>query len=334
MSERTMKNGINLRWGRCLTIAALLAASLSVSGLASGDEVDTLFEEGTAALEKGNYAAAYEKLSAAFEKRKSVDIAANLALAEVKTGKKREAAEHLAYGLANFPATGDPKARKRMQAQLDDLKKGLCEVKVAAEGGSKVLVGNVAVGLAPLQSPLYVEPGNITVRVELEGRMGEQTVAGQAGDSLTIKVELTQTVGPQPTGTATGTGTTPPPPPEEKPLWPAIVLGGVAAVGAGVGIGLTVVGTGKYGSAEEARAACADPPTVACETTVTDEFDGANGLIAGGIVGLSVAGAALIGMTIYLAIPGDTPDEKAAANALFLPIIGPDQIGGQFGMRF
>ena len=198
---------------------------------------------------------------------------------------------------------------------------------------NKVLVGNVAVGLAPLQTPLYVEPGSITVRVELEGRMGEQTVAGQAGDSLTIKVELTQTIGAQPTGTATGTGT-PPPPPDDKPIWPAIVLGGVAAVGAGLGIGFTVVGTGKYSSAEDARAACADPPTEACVTSVSDEFDGANGFIAGGIVGLSVAGAALVGMTIYLAIQGGSDEKAAAQNALFLPIITPDQIGGQFGMRF
>lgn len=328
MSDTIMRTRIKPRWGRCAFLGALLAATLSFSGLASGDEVDTLFEEGTAALEKGDFPLAYQKLSVAFEKRKSVDIAANLALAEVRTGKRREAAEHLAYGLANFPATGDPDAKKRMQAQLDDLKKGLCELRVAAEGGSKVLVGNVAVGLAPLQTPLYVDPGNITVRVELEGRMGEHTVEGLAGDSLTIKVELTQTVGPVPTGTATGTSTAPPP--DDKPMWPAIVLGGVAAAGAGLGIGFTVVGTGKYASAEDARAACADPPDQACVDAVSEEFDGANGFLVGGIVGLSVAGAALAGMAIYLAIPDAAPDQKA----MILPILGPDQVGAQVGLRF
>ena len=324
----------HLRWGRCLVVGALLAASLSVSGLASGDEVDTLFEQGTTHLEKGEYPAAYEKLSAAFEKRKSVDIAANLALAEVKTGKKREAAEHLAYGLANFPATGDPKAKDRMQAQLNELKKGLCEFRVNAEQGSTVFVGNVAVGLAPLQTPLYLNPGSTTIRVELSGKAGEKSITAAAGDSLTIKVELTTTVGPAPTATATPTTTTTaPPPPDEKPIWPAILLGSLAGVGAGVGVGLTVVGTGKYGSAQDARDACVTVDQ-ACENAVSDEFSGANGLLTGGIIGLSVAGASLAAMVIYLVIPGGSDEPAKDQKALLIPVVGPDQAGAQFNLRF
>jgi hypothetical protein len=338
-TQRPLKN--SLRWGRVAFASSLLVAFVALSSPARGDEADTLFDEGTTALEKGDFNAAYVKLSAAYSKRKSVDIAANLALAEVKIGKKREAAEHLAYALANFPATGKPEAKERMQKQLAELKKGLCEFRVNADQGSTVFVGNVAVGLSPLQTPLYLEPGAHTFRVEMSGRMGEKSVTAAAGDSLTIKVELTTNLAvPTATATATATGTgtaPPPPPPEEKPLWPAILLGSLAGVGAGVGIGLTVAAFGARGSASPVDGdlpECAGGFTAPCQQASDDKLGSANGLFTGGMIGLGVAGASLVGLVVYLVLPSDTPEAKSDTKASFTPVIAPGQAGGTFTLRF
>jgi hypothetical protein len=327
-----------LRWGRVTVATSLLLGFVALSSPARGDEADTLFDEGTTALEQGDFNAAYEKLSRAFAKRKSVDIAANLALAEVKLGKKREAAEHLAYGLANFPATGKPEAKERMQKQLAELKKGLCEFRVNTEEGGTVFVGDAPVGLSPLQTPLYLEPGVHKFRVERSGKMGEKSVTAAAGDSLTIKVELTVNVAP--TATATGTGTAPPPPPpEEKPLWPAILLGSLAGVGAGVGIGLTVAAFGARSSASPIDGdleECASPNQTSpqCGEASNAKLDSANGLFTGGMIGLGVAGASLVGLVVYLVLPSDTAEAKSDTKASFTPVLAPGQAGGTFTLRF
>jgi hypothetical protein len=329
-----------LRWGRVALATSLLLGFVALSSPARGDEVDTLFDEGTTALEQGDFNAAYDKLSRAFAKRRSVDIAANLALAEVKLGKKREAAEHLAYGLANFPATGKPEAKERMQKQLAELKKGLCEFRVNTEEGSTVFVGEAPVGLSPLQTPLYLEPGVHKFRVERSGKMGEKSVTAAAGDSLTIKVELTVNVAPTATATGTGTGAPPPPPPEEKPLWPAILLGSLAGVGAGVGIGLTVAAFGARSAADPNEGdlpECASGFTAACQQASDDKLGGANGLFTGGMIGLGVAGASLVGLVVYLVLPSGSDEaqpDKTAPKASFTPVIAPGQAGGTFTLRF
>jgi hypothetical protein len=324
-----------LRWGRVAFATSLLCGFVALSSPARGDEVDTLFDEGTTALEQGDFNAAYDKLSRAFAKRKSVDIAANLALAEVKLGKKREAAEHLAYGLANFPATGKPEAKERMQKQLAELKKGLCEFRVNTEEGSTVFVGNAPVGLSPLQTPLYLEPGVHKFRVERSGKIGEKSVTAAAGDSLTIKVELT--VNAAPTATGTGTGAPPPPPPDEKPIWPAILLGSLAGVGAGVGIGLTVAAFGARSAADPNEGdlpECAGGFTAACQQASDDKLGGANGLFTGGMIGLGVAGASLVGLVVYLVLPSGSDEAKPDTKASFTPVIAPGQAGGTFTLRF
>lgn len=326
-----------LRWGRVAFATSFLCGFVALSSPARGDEVDTLFDEGTAALEQGDFNAAHDKLSRAFAKRKSVDIAANLALAEVKLGKKREAAEHLAYGLANFPATGKPEAKERMQKQLAELKKGLCEFRVNTEEGSTVFVGDAPVGLSPLQTPLYLEPGVHKFRVERSGKTGEKSVTAAAGDSLTIKVELT--VNAAPTATGTGTGAPPPPPPDEKPIWPAILLGSLAGVGAGVGIGLTVAAFGARSSASPIDGdlpECATPnqTSEACGDASNAKLDSANGLLTGGMIGLGVAGASLVGLVVYLVLPSGSDEAKPDTKASFTPVIAPGQAGGTFTLRF
>src|SRR5688572_17441641 len=51
-----------------------------------------------------DYAGAYEAQLAAWQLKKSFDIAANLGQVELKLAKHRDAAEHLAYALDHFPA--------------------------------------------------------------------------------------------------------------------------------------------------------------------------------------------------------------------------------------
>ncbi|MCK6591615.1 MAG: hypothetical protein L6Q76_29015, partial [Polyangiaceae bacterium] len=79
-----------------------------------------LFRRGIEAHKQGNLVEAEGYYRTAFDLKKSYDIAGNLGDVELKLGKPRDAAEHLSFTIRNFPLTGKPELRERMQKALDE----------------------------------------------------------------------------------------------------------------------------------------------------------------------------------------------------------------------
>lgn len=110
--------------------AVTLVASLAFSSLAFADAADDLFDKGNAAYDTGNYVVAMEHFNAAWKLRKTHDLAATMAQAELKLSRYAEACTHLKYALAHFPLTGKPEMRKRMEEVLTETKKKVATVRL------------------------------------------------------------------------------------------------------------------------------------------------------------------------------------------------------------
>ncbi|WP_437864089.1 PEGA domain-containing protein [Sorangium sp. So ce363] len=204
------------------------------------------------------YVEAEAELQSAWELNPTFDVAYNLGNTKYQLKKYREAAEHLSFALRNWPlvktvAKLKPTAEQRLAESRAQV--GALRVTVSA-AGAEVLVDGKAVGRAPLEGEVFVEPGEHRVEARLEGyapvsqtvksAKGETTDAGLA--MVPVKSEA-QVAGAKTEGGAAGAGVVglvagqpavPVEPPPKKNWVPVIALGAASVVGLGVGIGMTV----------------------------------------------------------------------------------------------
>lgn len=335
------------RWRLALmTLAILCAGILVVPGLAFSDDVDALFEQGTLALKKGDPKTAYEKLSAAWQSRQSVDIAANLAIAEKRLGKNREAAEHLAYAIAYFPPSGEASARAEMERMLAELKKGLCELRIKTEEGATVHVDEKPVGLAPINLPIYLEPGKHVFAAEKGSSAGSVTLHFQAGDSNNVVITMTiapATASPSATASAPPTASasvTADRPGEPPPKWPGFVVGGLGFVGVAIGGGLMGASAAASTEAEELAAGLdgcpSSSPSGPCKE-LADKVDSENTLHNAGL-GTVIAGGVLlatgVGLIIWSFSDDDPPPDEQKATGRIIPLADPTFLGLSYEASF
>lgn len=270
------------------------------------DEADTQFDLGQKSFDAGNFAEAETHYEAAFAARKSPDIAANLAQAELKLGKKREAGNHLQYALRLLPATAPDDARKEMNDALEGLKKELSLVRVVVNvNGATVRVGDEVVGTSPLPDPVFVEPGVRTVSAELSAHLpNDLSFPIAAGEVKDVTLKLTPKAGAEkPAGAA--------------PIWPGIVLGAVAVGGLGLGVAGFAVAASDSSEVDELAASAVDGSCKAAGSCgeLTDAMSHHDTFQALGITGISVAGAAGLGTLLYFALAGPFGEEPAVVVA-------------------
>jgi PEGA domain len=200
------------------------------------------------------------------------DVASNLGNTQFKLGKFRDAAEHLAFALRHWPLIGPVARRQHAQEKLRAAKShvGTITVKVNVEHAA-VSVDGKAIGKAPLDLEIFVEPGRHAIEARLEEHDPvSQAVELAAGASTNVSLSLAKTVVPAPVvkGQETDAGTKkdvppepvpvplPPPVPETRyappprSLVPGFVVGGVGVAALATGVGLFVAGVSKGSSAQ------------------------------------------------------------------------------------
>lgn len=323
-----------LALGLPLTSAAQPAPTSTSSATADADPMSDkareLFNEGNKLFREGKYGAAEASFEAAWGLAlKSKGIAANLGECEMRLGKYREAAEHLAISLRLAPPSDPQRQRTAANFAAVKAKIGTLVLK-ASPDGAEVFVNGQRAGEAPLPDPIFVEPGRVKVRVRNEGYASwEKELDLAAGQEVPLDVTLEKSA-PVPSASATAT-TIPPPPPRSR--IPALVLGGAAIVSAAVGAGLLAGSRAEYDKAvqlgEEIRGAGTTCKAGAAGfdarcAQVESAANSSNALKAGGIVGLAVAGAAGAGALLYLLWPAPKP----AQGALRLVPVASEDAGG------
>src|SRR5262245_16368476 len=103
------------------------SSALPASSSAASDEkkADELFLKGKTLYANGKLEEAYQAYKAAFESKKRYDIAGNLGNVAHELGKMRDAAEYLAYCIANFPANAPAEKRAALAGLLGDARKSV-----------------------------------------------------------------------------------------------------------------------------------------------------------------------------------------------------------------
>src|SRR5262249_47545609 len=146
------------------------------------------------------WAEARDLYDKAWRLKKTHDIAANLAYVELKLGRFRDAAEHLAFAVKSWPPTGKADKRAYAVADLQNAKRevGTLTIHVTVPR-TDVLVDGKLVGQAPIDDDVFVEPGSHTVEAKHAGYSdAKQIVQAAKGSAQTVTLTMVETPAPVP----------------------------------------------------------------------------------------------------------------------------------------
>lgn len=316
---------------RTMTAALLAVLLLSAAppALAAPDDADALFRKGSAAVDAGKREQAYDLFLAAWRLKHTHDIAGNLAQVELALGKKRDAAEHIAFALRHFPpsVTAQQDRREKMKQVLDSVRREIGAVRVSVNvPGAEVFVDGALAGRSPLEDDVFVDPGVHTIEARLAGYVtASRRVEAAKGSAIEVELALREAAPP------------PPPPPgvpvvEKRPIWPAVVTGVLGVGGLAAGVGLTVAANGKGVHALDLGARVGGPSV--CHGTagtsgdckaLHDTLQSKSALSTGAAAGFAIGSAlalATAGLGVWVALPA----KKADAVQLG-PVMSPTQAG-------
>jgi len=250
----------------------------------------------------------------------------------------------------------EPARTKTAKERFDKMRAKVALIIVTpTPADAEVRVDGKVVGSGPQR--VFAEPGAHVFEVAKGGPAAKKAIEVVAGDEKALSLSAPAS---EPAGGAGGTGAvgagaagggggvggtgaagggggaggaeeTP-----GKQIWPTILLGSVAAAGLGVGIGLTVASQGKYGDAEDIAGGCMGNGPACPVEDGQALVDDADTFQNAGIAGFAVAGAAAIGMIVYLIVPTatDSNTKADAARIKLVPVIGPDTAGFTFSTSF
>ena len=254
----------------CVAVALSLSpVALAQTSASETAKVTQLFKTGKAAFAKGDMAEAERLFADAFALRKSSDIAANLAQAELEQEKFRASAEHFQWALANLLPSASDAQRKAVETGLARSRAEVAVLRLDIKPeGSEVLVSDQNLGKSPVAGGVYVEPGEVIVSVKHDGFVAiDKRVLAAKGTEQAVEVSLVPKdsapaadagpavgAGLEPEGPATPPAAlTPDNASPRKSLVPAFIASGVAVAGGVAGVVFMLDANSKESKADERR---------------------------------------------------------------------------------
>lgn len=193
-----------------LCLEALTLVVAFGSGTARADdstEVDTArqrFQEGVRYFDRGQYSKARVAFLQAYALKRHPAVLLNLAQSELRIpGHDAIAAQHFSEYLRVAPEDAT-----RMEAE-----KGLEEAKLRIgtftlqcdDVGAEVLIDGEHFGVTPLETPIFLKPGNFQLEVRKGAAVKSTTITAVAGATSTIRAQLVKpTQRTAPTSRSTG----------------------------------------------------------------------------------------------------------------------------------
>jgi hypothetical protein len=178
---------------RAVVWAAVVVTPMPARGEPSASaEAAELYAKGRDAYAAKDREAALGFFQRAWALSRTPDIAANLALIELKLGHYRDAAEHFQFARVNMPPSATDKQEQAIVNGLSEAKLRISTLvfSVTPEA-AQVLVDGVSLGQAPLFGEIYVEPGDHVIRVQAAGYGAKQWhIKTDPGSSHTLPVSL------------------------------------------------------------------------------------------------------------------------------------------------
>ncbi len=284
---------------------------------ATRQKAEQLFAKGVAAMQKKDWATAYQAFDESFAQRASHDAAANLAQAAFKLNRFAVAAQYFSVALRMMPTSEPPKRKAAVERAFEEAKKEVAAVSVTVEpADARVLVD----GTPQPFDAVFLEPGDHTIEARAEGfeTKREKVVAVKGGDRrLAFRLQKAKApaggeggAAPVPTGPEQG-----PPPggaasadkPDESSARTTVLIaeGVIAAVGLGVGVGYLFAKSSaeddrdrlkQRSIAEVGANGCASQPEASVCVDLEDAADRARKNATLSTVGFVGAGVAVIGL--------------------------------------
>lgn len=284
----------------------------SATAVAATDRARALHVEGARLFEAGKYEQAYVAFVAAWALKKHPQIAGNLADCEVKIGRYRDAAEHLAFVVRDPNHEAKPDEKRIAQERLVQVKAKIGTLTISASPeGTEIVIDGKLVGTSPLGEPIYVEPGSHVIEARKDGLPpGRRVIEAPPGSDQPVAFALAMT---PPTGR----------------MKPAIVISGsaLAAVALGTGLGLFVAANGKKGDTDETRARLVElggcPSAGAACQDLRDTLGSAStmhNVAVGAFISAGIIGAATATYAVIASRPRS--DERRVGRVQIAPMFG------------
>jgi hypothetical protein len=296
---------------RVLTCGVLVSAIVGLAPAAqaaddTSQRIAELYKQANALYDQKKLAEAEVLYLQAWNLKKTYDVACNLGAIELDLAKPRDAAEHLAYALQEFPAGGKASAREQIEGRSKKAREqvGALRVRVSTPG-ARVVVAGRAVGSSPIADEVFVEPGSVSVEASLPGyEAAQQTIQVAKGAAVEVSLTLEHA---------------------KRSKVPAFVIGGVGLAALGLGASFIGIAESDRSNAKSlsnlTNHSCpvSDPaPQGNCkELATTAAHEDTFGNI--GIVSLAVAGAAAVGVATYLLWPASHEEPTSARTVRVLP---------------
>lgn len=303
-----------------------------------------LYKKGNELYDKSKFADAETMYLAAFELRQTFDIAGNLGDVELILNKPKEAAEHLAFALRNFPTAGKPGQKEALQKRLKDATDqiGTAKVSTSVEGAEIFLDGKL-LGKSPLPYELYLDKGEHVFEAKMNTyEPAKESMKAEAGAVYEVKLNLKKKEAPKPIKA-----------PEPEPVadndgffgpklnWFIVAGGGMIAIaGFAAGAGLSIAAGNKTEEADTLRNGlnsrnappCNSPglggadgsDCAALKQALIDHDSYANAAVPAFIVG----SLALAGTAAYAFWPRKKAEAKTSSAFIQpVPVLGPKEGG-------
>jgi hypothetical protein len=255
----------------CLAVAVLLLA-LGSSARAGDDaarpstddantQVRSLFREAYTAYNAHNYQESRDLLQRAWAIRPTYDVASALAQSEMKLQLYREAASHLQACLDTLAPSASEQTFEAIKQAFAEAKAHVGALRVSTDDGVSIKVDGQVVGTAPLQSPVFVDPGSHEVVFSQGSDNATKTVQVEAGADALVEGRVEHVAPPEPVAPVAPAVKPPPvvavPAPtgyeRRDHLYPAIIGGASLAVGLGMAIGFRMAADANDSHADELR---------------------------------------------------------------------------------
>ncbi|AUX20691.1 uncharacterized protein SOCEGT47_011640 [Sorangium cellulosum] len=312
-----------------------------------GGQAAPLFEEGNRAADEMRWADAEAAYLKAWAIVRSFDVAANLGEVELRLGKPRLAAVHLAFSLRTAPPSAKAPNLERTRFFLGEAKKliGVVRARVTPPD-AEVLVDGKALPEEETAEEIFLEPGTHRITARRGGYIeGEKVVTVAAGTAQEVTLALAE----RPAASEAGPATVPDRttanttlvlrarPAEERAGGPrtAVLIGGATTAGAAAvaGVVFTVLAVTKGNDAETQRdalvrasglAACSRAGAPAACSNLREADDAHIRWANGAILSFAAAGAMGAGTAIYWLV---TRPSEGHGRVHAMPIVGANGFG-------
>jgi PEGA domain len=160
---------------RNVLLTLFILAVLCVSRVTTAEPSDSearqaAYREGYAAVQAKKWDEAYAIFHRLWIEAPSYDVALHLGHAEFNLGKARDAAEHLAFGIAHLPPGEAKELGENSRRALDRVKEDVGTLTVLVDrSGATVRVDGESRGTTPIDFEIFVDPGAHVIEATLAG---------------------------------------------------------------------------------------------------------------------------------------------------------------------